>query len=143
MPVCFEGAYAPQLEDVAALVGVAGSEAIDALCAAPLRVLTLGFAPGQPYLGLLPNAWDIPRQAGLTPKVSPGAVVVAARQLVIFAVPAQTGWRQVGQAAFRPFLPQAASPVALSPGMRLQLVPVGAKEFAELDPEAPLKEIRG
>ena len=39
------------------------------LSEARVRVTALGFAPGQPYLGELPEAWDIPRQQALTPKV--------------------------------------------------------------------------
>lgn len=142
LPVCFDGDYAPLLPDVAKEAGLSVLDAVSDICRRPLRVLTLGFAPGQPYLGLLGKRWDLPRQAGLTPRVETGAVVLAARQLVVFSVPSQTGWRQVGKAAFRPFQPESQEPVTLSAGMRLKLEPVSAGEFERLDPCAPLELVR-
>ena len=77
---------------------------------------TIGFAPGQPYLGELPEAWDIPRQTALTDRVPIGALTVAIRQLVLFSVSTPTGWRHIGQTAFRPFRPDAETPFVLRPG---------------------------
>lgn len=141
LPVCFDGGFAPQLEDVAQLVGLPTKDAVADLCAQPVRVLSLGFAPGQPYLGLLPSRWDIPRQSGLTPRVESGAVVVAARQIVVFANTAQTGWRQVGRASVRLFNADATPPAALSSGDRVQLCPISEEEFAARDPNTPLERV--
>ncbi|MGX9357201.1 5-oxoprolinase subunit B family protein [Roseobacteraceae bacterium S113] len=119
IPVAFGGAAGPQLREVADLVGLSEAEAVASLCAAPLRVLALGFAPGQPYLGILPQAWDIPRQQALTSAVPEGAVVVAVRQAIIFATSAPTGWRQVGWTGFRPFRRGADDALRFAPGDRV------------------------
>lgn len=132
IPTCYEGDHAPQLDDAASLAGLTRAQAVEALATAPLRVLTIGFAPGQPYVGELAPAWDIPRLRTLTPRVNAGALTVAIRQLVLFAVPAQTGWRQVGQTAARLFDPLAAQPFLLRTGDQVAFPPVGADRLAAL-----------
>lgn len=116
VPAVFGTDLAPQLDEASALAGLSPAQAIDSLTAAPLRVQTIGFAPGQPYLGQLDPAWDIPRQQGLSPQVPPGALTVAIRQVVLFSVASPTGWRHVGQTAARLFDPDRADPFLLRPG---------------------------
>lgn len=132
IPTCYEGGHAPQLDEAAEMAGLTRTQAIEALATAPLRVLTIGFAPGQPYIGELPGEWDIPRLRQLTPRVNAGALTVAIRQLVLFAVAAQTGWRQVGQTAARLFDPAAAQPFLLRPGDSVAFPPIGADRLADL-----------
>jgi KipI family sensor histidine kinase inhibitor len=124
VPAVFGTDLAPQLDDAAALAGLAPDEAIRQICAAPLRVQAIGFAPGQPYLGQLPPAWNIPRQTGLTPQVPVGAIAVAIRQMVLFSVPMPTGWRHVGQTALRLFRPDQPDPFLLRPSDEVQFIPV-------------------
>lgn len=123
IPCSFGGRDGPQLAETADMVGLTESHAVEALAAATVRVLALGFAPGMPYLGILPDAWDLPRQTGLTPRVPEGALVVAVRQFVLFGTEAPTGWRQVGWTAFRCFEPDRRRPIALAPGDEVRFVP--------------------
>ena len=116
IPVVLGGEQGPQFADAASVAGLGIDEARSQISAARLRVLTVGFAPGQPYMGELPASWDIPRLAELTPRVPGGALVAAIRQLIIFAGPTPTGWRHIGQTAFRCFRPESDSPFALTPG---------------------------
>jgi KipI family sensor histidine kinase inhibitor len=132
IPAVFGTDIAPQLAEAAGLVGLTPHAAIDALCAARLRVLTLGFAPGQPYLGELGPDWNIPRQTSLTTQVPAGALVVAVRQVVLFANASPTGWRHVGQTAFRCFRPETDDPFALRAGDEVQFHPVTPAEFANI-----------
>ena len=132
IPTCFEGAAAPQLAEAAGLAGLTEAEAVASICAAELRVLAIGFAPGQPYIGLLPEVWDLPRQTALTDEVPAGALTVAVRQLVLFANRSATGWRQVGRTAFRCFDAGAEVPVALRPGDGIRFTSVPWVEFEPL-----------
>ncbi len=116
IPTVWGGEAGPQLAEAAGLAGRDPAAAVRELSGARLRVLAIGFAPGQPYLGELPAPWAIPRQAGLTPEVPEGAVTVAVRQVVLFANPSPTGWRWVGRTAFRCFRPEADDPFPLRPG---------------------------
>ncbi len=127
--------HGPQLQEAAELAGVSIKDAIDSLCDTNLRVMTLGFAPGQPYLGSLGPHWDIPRQQGLTKQVSVGAITVAIRQIVLFSTASPTGWRQVGQCAFRAFRPDQPDPFALTPGDEISFYPVTADALAQIRSE--------
>lgn len=132
IPTVFGTDLAPQLAEAAALAGQSEAEAIATLSAARTRVLTLGFAPGQPYLGELPKAWNIPRQSAITPQVPAGALVVAVRQFVLFANASPTGWRHVGQAGFRCFRSEADDPFPLRSGDEVQFFSVSPQEYANI-----------
>lgn len=126
VPTVFGTDLAPQLDEAAALAGRSAAQAIEDICAAPLRVQTIGFAPGQPYIGQLPAQWDLPRQSSLTRSVPEGALALAIRQMVLFSVSTPTGWRHVGQTALRLFRPEQPNPFLLRPGDELRFHPVTA-----------------
>ncbi len=132
IPCVFGTDLAPQFDDAAAAAGLTPQAAVDSLTRARLRVLTIGFAPGQPYTGQLGPEWDIPRQTALTPRVPSGALVVAIRQLIIFAAPSQTGWRHIGQTAFQCFRPDAEDPFALRPGDEISLRAITPDALAQI-----------
>lgn len=129
--------HGPDLADAAACAGYGAAEARAILSAAQTRVLALGFAPGQPYLGQLGQDWDVPRQAALQ-TVPAGAVLLAVRQLVLFTAPGPTGWRHVGQTAFLPFQPDADVPIPLRPGDEVRFDPVTAAEIEALRAQGPM-----
>ncbi|MDJ1007616.1 MAG: carboxyltransferase domain-containing protein [Paracoccaceae bacterium] len=133
IPTVFGGDRGPQLGEAAALAGISEDAAVASIAGTRLRVETIGFAPGQPYLGHLPPCWDIPRQTDLTPRVPVGALTVAIRQLVLFTVSSPTGWRHIGQTAFRAFRPEAERPFVLSPGDEVIFEPVAGAEFQRLE----------
>ncbi len=132
IPTVFGTDQAPQLAEAAAIAGLSELEAIDQIANTQVRVQTIGFAPGQPYLGELPQAWDIPRQTELTPRVPIGALTVAIRQLVLFSVSTPTGWRHIGQTAFRLFRPESAEPFLLRPGDEVLFCPVALEQLDTL-----------
>lgn len=132
VPTVYGTELAPQLGEAADLAGMSEAQAVESLSAARVRVLTIGFAPGQPYLGPLGAEWNIPRQTGLTPKVPAGALVLAISQFVLFSAASPTGWRHVGQTGLQLFQPQSADPFALRPGDEMQFLPVSRGELARL-----------
>lgn len=138
LPVAFGDSHGPDLEEAAAAAGLAPEAAVEDICAARLRVLALGFSPGQPYLGFLPEHWDIPRRGDVTHEVPRGAVVVAVRQVIPFANAAPTGWRQVGRTAFRCNDPELDPSIPLRPGDEMEFLPVEARAIHRLlDHAAP------
>lgn len=137
VPAVFGTDLAPQLDEAARLAGMTEAQAIESLSTTRLRVQTIGFAPGQPYLGELPPDWDIPRQTGLTPKVEIGALCVAIRQMTLFSVSTPTGWRQVAQTALRLFRPGAEDPFPLRPGDEVLFDPVDRGAYDRLQASGP------
>lgn len=132
IPAAFGGIYGPQLDEAARLAGISPARALDELQAARLSVLAIGFAPGQPFLGLLGAQWDFPRMAALNPRVPAGALVVALRQIVLFANASATGWRHVGQTSFRPFRPETRAPFALRVGDEIAFDVLDHSAFGDL-----------
>jgi KipI family sensor histidine kinase inhibitor len=126
IPTVYGSDLAPQLAQAAMAAGMSEAESETSLSNARVRVQALGFSPGQPYLGELPEAWDIPRQSQLTDRVPKGALVVAIRQFVLFGVSAPTGWQHVGQTAINLFQPEADEPILLRPGDEVQFIATDA-----------------
>ena len=132
IPTVYGTDLAPQLAEAAEAAGLSAQAAADRIAATRVRVQTIGFAPGQPYLGELPKEWDIPRQTDLTDRVPIGALTVAIRQLVLFSVSTPTGWRHIGQTAFRPFRPESDAPFVLRPGDEVLFEAVDRETHARL-----------
>lgn len=132
VPTVYGTDLAPQLEEAAKVAGVDPDQAIKELSTARVRVLTIGFAPGQPYMGELSETWNIPRQTTLTGSVPPGSLVIAIRQLIIFTNASPTGWRHIGQTAFRNFRPDSDTPFALSPGDELVFPSITRAEYDKI-----------
>ncbi|WP_299565994.1 carboxyltransferase domain-containing protein [uncultured Sulfitobacter sp.] len=137
VPTVYGTDIAPQLAEAAAAAGMSVQEAITSISETRVRVQTIGFAPGQPYLGTLSSAWDIPRQTALTDKVPEGALTVAIRQLVLFSVSTPTGWRHIGQTAFRLFRPDAEVPFVLRPGDEVLFEPTDAETLHNMRAAGP------
>jgi KipI family sensor histidine kinase inhibitor len=136
IPTVFGTALAPQLDEAAAAAGLDREAAIRSIAGTRVRVQTIGFAPGQPYLGQLPPDWDIPRQTQLTEKVPAGALGLAIRQMVLFSVPTPTGWRHVGQTAFPLFRPETDAPFVLRPGDEVRFDPVSPETLERMKSDA-------
>lgn len=132
IPTVFGTDLAPQLGTAAAAAGMTEAEAIASLASARVRVQTIGFAPGQPYLGALDAMWDIPRQTQLSKQIPKGALAVAIRQLVLFSVPTPTGWQHVGQTAVDLFRPDADTPFLLQPGDEVEFPQITPAELEAL-----------
>ncbi|MEM9901839.1 MAG: allophanate hydrolase subunit 1 [Pseudomonadota bacterium] len=135
VPTAFGGAAGPQLAEASAAAGFGEADAIASISGQRVRVQTIGFAPGMPYLGELSPAWNIPRQTSLTARVPAGGLCVAIRQLVLFPVATPTGWRHIGQTALRLFRPDEETPFLLRAGDEVQFDPVPADALRELAEE--------
>lgn len=132
IPTVYGTDLGPQLEEAAEAAGLDPDTAIREISKSRVRVLTLGFAPGQPFSGMLSDTWNIPRQQNLTKEVPAGALVVAIRQLIVFTNASPTGWRHIGQTAFRNFRPESDNPIALTPGDELCFPAVTADELQRI-----------
>ncbi|MEQ8896848.1 MAG: allophanate hydrolase subunit 1 [Roseovarius sp.] len=132
IPAVFGTDLGPQLEQAAEAAGLSPDEAVKDFTQTRVRVQTIGFAPGQPYLGELPEAWDIPRQSTLNNRIPEGALAVAIRQLVLFSVATPTGWQHIGQTAMRLFQPEAEEPFLLRPGDEVDFTETDAETLSNM-----------
>jgi KipI family sensor histidine kinase inhibitor len=132
IPVAFGGQFGPQLTDFASVSGLSEDTIVAEAQETELRVLAIGFAPGQPYLGYLPEGWQVPRQSSLTPRVPAGAIATAIRQMVLFTSASTTGWRQIAETGFRPFLQERSESFLLRQGDAMRLHQVSHDAYRDL-----------
>ena len=64
--------------------------------------------------------------------VPEGALVLAISQFVLFSGPTPTGWRHVGQTAFRCFRPEMEQSFVLKPGDEMIFEPVSPDQLDQI-----------
>ena len=132
VPVCYEGELAPDLGEVALLTGRA-AEAVAALHRGTLyHVYMLGFLPGFPYLGDLPEALRLPRRADPRLRVPAGSIAIATALTAIYPYESPGGWHLIGATPLRFFDPARTPPALLAPGDAVRFEPIGADAFAAI-----------
>lgn len=129
IPACFEGAFAPDVEAVAAHHGIPPSSLVEAFCAAPFVVRFVGFCPGFAYLSGLPSALETPRLSTPRVRVPAGSVGIAGDQAGVYPLATPGGWRLIGRTPRVMFDARRNPPALLSPGDRVRFVPIRADEF--------------
>lgn len=131
VPVCYGGEYGPDLAEVAAYARLSESEAAELHASAAYTVYAVGFTPGFPYIGGVPERIAMPRRASPRPRVPAGSVGIAGGQTGIYPSATPGGWRLIGRTPLLLFDPHAAEPCLLQPGDRVRFVPIGQRQLAE------------
>ncbi|HSD28437.1 MAG TPA: 5-oxoprolinase subunit PxpB, partial [Vicinamibacteria bacterium] len=124
VPVAYGGEDGPDLGPLAARLGLSEPEAVRIHSRAEYNAFMLGFRPGFPYLGILPEALECPRRATPRVRVPAGSVAVAGRQTGIYPVASPGGWHVLGRTSLRLFDPLRGEPALVAPGDRVRFVPV-------------------
>ena len=132
IPVWYGGEAGPDLEDVAAYTKTSVADVIRLHSSVLYRVYMLGFSPGFPYLGSLPEALAIPRLATPRTRVPAGSVGIADRQTGVYPTATPGGWRLIGRTPIELYRPSSTTPFLLSPGDMVRFVPIAAQEFERL-----------
>ena len=89
----------------------------------------IGFIPGFPYLGELPEAIAAPRRETPRTAVPKGSVGIAQKQTGIYPVESPGGWQIIGRTPFSLFNPEASPPVPLQMGDQVKFFPINEEEF--------------
>lgn len=123
VPVSYGGDAGPDLATVAAETGRSVGEVVGLHAGSVYEVLFLGFTPGFPYLGEVPDALVVPRLATPRTRVPAGSVGIAGRLTGIYPQESAGGWRILGRTDLRLFDAARDEPAALRPGDRVRFVP--------------------
>ena len=132
VPVCYEGEFAPDLVEVARLAGLTPSEVIGLHSGGRYHVYMLGFLPGFPYMGDLPDRLALPRRADPRVRVPAGSVSIATNLTAIYPYESPGGWHLIGATPIRLFDPARARPALLAPGDMVQFEPIDPAGFATI-----------
>lgn len=129
IPVCYGGAFGPDLNDVSELTGLSPEAIIKAHAQGPYRVLTIGFAPGFAYLGPLDPRLEAPRLDTPRARLPAGSVGVAGATTGIYPLSSPGGWRIIGRTPAKLFDPQADEPFTLSAGDEVRFTVIDEEKF--------------
>jgi KipI family sensor histidine kinase inhibitor len=132
VPVCYEGEFAPDLAEVANLTGATPSEVVALHSAVLYHVYMLGFLPGFPYMGDLPDQLALPRRADPRLRVPAGSVSIATTLTAIYPYESPGGWHLIGTTPIRLFDQERPRPALLGPGDIVRIEPIDAASFASI-----------
>lgn len=96
IPVCYQ--LGVDLEEVGALTAVSIDEIIRLHTSVDYRCYAIGFCPGFPYLGYLPESLSgVSRLSAPRKRVEAGMVGITGRQTGIYPLERPGGWRLIGR----------------------------------------------
>ncbi|MDH5640767.1 MAG: 5-oxoprolinase subunit PxpB [Nitrospira sp.] len=137
IPVLYGGEWGPDLQDLATFAGLKPADVIALHASVRYRVYMLGFSPGFPYLGLVPERLAIPRMATPRTKVPAGSVGIADRQTGIYPTATPGGWRLIGRTPLSLYRRTSPHPFLLKTGDLVRFKPIEREEFDGLSCEEP------
>lgn len=138
IPVLYGGAGGPDIEDLAAFANTSVDEVIRQHSSVCYRVYMLGFTPGFPYLGSVPESLAMPRLATPRSSVPAGSVGIAERQTGIYPTASPGGWRLIGRTPVALYRPTNEKPFLLKPGDQVRFIPIDADRFNRIRRDQPL-----
>lgn len=129
VPVVYGEEAGADLDDVAAALNLPASEVIALHTSGEFGVFMLGFAPGFPYMGLLPQPLEAPRLATPRLRVPAGSVAIAGVLTGIYPLQTPGGWALVGRTPLRIYDPREPDPILFRPGDRVRFTQVTSAQF--------------
>ena len=130
IPVSYGGEHGPDLQEVAQHCGLAVTEVMALHAKADYLVHAIGFAPGFPYLGGLPEKLHAPRRTTPRLSVPAGSVGIGGAQTGIYPLVTPAGWQIIGCTPLLLFRPNEAEPTLLRVGDRVKFRAITPEEFA-------------
>jgi len=133
IPVCYEGEYAPDLEELASHVGCSPEEVVALHSGAEYVVAGLGFSPGFGFLQGLPEQLRCPRKARPRARVPKGALGIANDQTGVYPSETSGGWNLIGRTPLALVNYSEVSPSRFAVGDRVRFQPISCDEYAQYD----------
>jgi KipI family sensor histidine kinase inhibitor len=132
VPVCYDHSLGPDLEFVAHHNGLTAEDVVQYHCSVDYLVYFIGFSPGFPYLGELPEILASPRLATPRVRVPAGSVAIGGSQTGIYSVSSPGGWRIIGRTPMRLFDLNLDPPSTLEMGDLVRFRPITLPEYQDI-----------
>ncbi len=127
IPCCY--VMGPDLERVAIAKQLSTHEVIDLHTSTTYTVYAVGFCPGFPYLGYLPDELcGVPRLESPRLRVEPGSVGLTGRQTGIYPLVRPGGWNLIGRTPIQ-LVDLDDDYFALAPGDRVRFAAIDEDEY--------------
>ena len=124
VPTLYGGENGPDLPSVAEQAGLTLEEVISVHSGPDYLVYMIGFTPGFPYLGGLPEKLATPRLETPRAKIPAGSVGIAETQTGVYPVESPGGWRLIGRTPLKLFDPLREPPSLLKAGDYVRFDPL-------------------
>ena len=131
IPVAYGGEYGPDLEWVAQYHKISPEEVIQLHTETVYQVYMIGFTPGFPYMGELPERLATPRRETPRTVIHSGSIAIAQRQTGIYPVESPGGWHILGRTPLNLFNPVHSPPSLLEMGDWVRFFPIEEEEFKQ------------
>ncbi len=129
IPVCYEGQYAPDLDEVARRANLSTAEVIQRHTDKVYTVCCLGFIPGFAFLGYVDDVIAIARRANPRPHVVAGSVGIAGRQTGVYPSDSPGGWNIIGRTPKTLYNPQNGLVSCFNMGDSVRFYAISAAQF--------------
>ncbi len=131
IPFC--AAMGEDLEECAERLSLSASQLVERLAETELECLAIGFSPGFPYLGPLPDELrGLPRREKPRARVPQGSVAIAEAQACIYPQERPGGWNLIGRTPLT-LVDVEEDWFPIEAGDRVRLEPISEERFAELE----------
>ncbi len=132
IPVCYGGEFGPDIEFVANYHGLTVEDVIRIHSSPRYQIYMMGFTPGFPFLGGLPELLATPRLETPRLSVPAGSVAIAANQTGIYPITSPGGWRLIGRTPLRLFRPEKEQPFLYKAGDFIRFRPIDRESYYAL-----------
>lgn len=132
IPVCYGGDCGPDIEFVAATHHLSVDEVIRIHSQPVYPIYMIGFTPGFPFLGGLPESLHTPRLETPRTHVPEGSVGIANAQTGIYPVASPGGWQLIGRTPLKLFEPAKKNPFLYQAGDCIRFVSISPQRYATL-----------
>ncbi len=123
IPVVYGKSAGPDLGEVARHAALTEKQVVELHASVDYVVWFLGFQPGFPYLGGLPEQLATPRRDEPRLQVPAGSVGIGGPQTGIYPLASPGGWQLIGHTPLALFDARRDEPVLLRPGDTVRFVP--------------------
>lgn len=132
IPVCYGGECGPDIAHVAQSHDLTQQEVIRLHSEPEYLIYMVGFTPGFPFLGGLPEVLHTPRLKTPRTMVPKGSVGIANGQTGVYPIASPGGWQLIGKTPLRLFAPERSNPFLYQAGDCIRFKPISPRDYQRL-----------
>jgi KipI family sensor histidine kinase inhibitor len=133
IPTVYGGDFGPDLAMVAEYNRLTMEEVIRVHTSINYLIYMLGFTPGFPYLGGLPETIITPRRAIPRSLIPAGSVGIAGKQTGIYPIASPGGWQLIGRTPLTLYNPDLVPPTLFQAGDYLRFCRIRETEYWQIE----------